>query len=97
MTETNLINNNEVDYFHFDFHDLCKENSDPMLDFVVTTLLPEYMNRIGMFVMRNDIVDEVSLDRSVKTRKIVSEFERFQNGVIRTNCIDCLDRTNVAQ
>ena len=22
---------------------------------------------------------------------------RFQNGVLRTNCIDCLDRTNVAQ
>ena len=21
----------------------------------------------------------------------------FQNGVLRTNCIDCLDRTNVAQ
>lgn len=22
---------------------------------------------------------------------------RYQNGVLRTNCIDCLDRTNVAQ
>lgn len=22
---------------------------------------------------------------------------RFQRGVVRTNCIDCLDRTNVAQ
>lgn len=23
--------------------------------------------------------------------------QRFQSGVLRTNCIDCLDRTNVAQ
>lgn len=25
------------------------------------------------------------------------DFETFQSGVIRTNCIDCLDRTNIAQ
>ena len=26
-----------------------------------------------------------------------SPYLRFQNGVARTNCIDCLDRTNAAQ
>lgn len=32
-------------------------------------------------------------------RTVIREAEkpRFQNGVLRTNCIDCLDRTNVAQ
>ncbi|CAL0302218.1 unnamed protein product [Lupinus luteus] len=34
--------------------------------------------------------DDVSGDSSVKSRMI-------QTGVLRTNCIDCLDRTNVAQ
>ena len=28
---------------------------------------------------------------------MVSTVERMQKGVMRTNCIDCLDRTNVAQ
>lgn len=29
--------------------------------------------------------------------EIVSTIESQQKGVVRTNCIDCLDRTNVAQ
>lgn len=29
--------------------------------------------------------------------KVGGEAPRFQSGVLRTNCIDCLDRTNVAQ
>ncbi|XP_059640914.1 phosphoinositide phosphatase SAC2-like isoform X2 [Cornus florida] len=33
---------------------------------------------------------DVSTDQSIKSPK-------FQKGVLRTNCIDCLDRTNVAQ
>jgi hypothetical protein len=33
-----------------------------------------------------------------EVRKVDKEREpRYQNGVLRTNCIDCLDRTNVAQ
>ena len=34
--------------------------------------------------------DEQNSSENVKT-------PMFQNGVLRTNCIDCLDRTNVAQ
>lgn len=33
---------------------------------------------------------EDDINQSIKT-------PMFQNGVLRTNCIDCLDRTNVAQ
>ncbi|KDP42390.1 hypothetical protein JCGZ_02447 [Jatropha curcas] len=32
-----------------------------------------------------------------KQDKVGGEAPRFQSGVLRTNCIDCLDRTNVAQ
>lgn len=32
-----------------------------------------------------------------KQDKVSGEAPRFQSGVLRTNCIDCLDRTNVAQ
>ncbi|KAL5698536.1 hypothetical protein ACHQM5_029562 [Ranunculus cassubicifolius] len=34
-------------------------------------------------------------DDTIGNRKVKSPI--FQNGVLRTNCIDCLDRTNVAQ
>ena len=32
-----------------------------------------------------------------KQDKVGADGPRFQSGVLRTNCIDCLDRTNVAQ
>ena len=96
MMDTNLLSSNEVDYFHFDFHANCRENSDAMMDFLRSAVLPTYMERMGIFVMYNNIVDERSHDGNVKTRKLVTELERMQNGIIRTNCIDCLDRTNVA-
>ena len=97
MMDTNLLSNNEVDYFHFDFHANCRENSDAMMDFLRSAVLPTHLERMGVFIMYNNIVDERSPDGNVKTRKLVTELERMQNGVIRTNCIDCLDRTNVAQ
>ncbi|XP_050205895.1 LOW QUALITY PROTEIN: phosphatidylinositol-3-phosphatase SAC1 [Mercurialis annua] len=36
-------------------------------------------------------------NQQIKQNKIGGEEPRFQSGVLRTNCIDCLDRTNVAQ
>lgn len=40
-------------------------------------------------------MEEISQDGQVRTRKLVQEVESMQNGVFRTNCVDCLDRTNV--
>ena len=77
MLETGLLRNNEVDYFHYDFHGHCGENSDPMMDYLKSDVLPTHMERIGLFVMSNKIVDEVSYDGHHKKRKLVTEFERF--------------------
>ena len=71
MAETNLLGGQEIDYYHFDFHTECKENSDPMLEFLRVRVLPNHMERIGLFVMRNDIVEEVAQDGNLKTRKLV--------------------------
>ena len=67
------------------------------MDFLRNYLLPLHKEQIGLFVQRNDIVEEVSTDGTSVVRKLVQDIERLQSGVIRTNCIDCLDRTNVAQ
>ncbi|TYG79228.1 hypothetical protein ES288_D02G123900v1 [Gossypium darwinii] len=40
---------------------------------------------------------EGDLSQQIKTDNCDGDPPRFQSGVLRTNCIDCLDRTNVAQ
>lgn len=43
------------------------------------------------------LCNEFSHDSSDTSRKSSGKPPRYQTGVLRTNCIDCLDRTNVAQ
>ncbi|XVF63323.1 hypothetical protein PTKIN_Ptkin09bG0078700 [Pterospermum kingtungense] len=40
---------------------------------------------------------EDDLNQQIKSDNYDGECPKFQSGVLRTNCIDCLDRTNVAQ
>lgn len=40
---------------------------------------------------------QISVDNLVSSGNCVIKLPIFQSGVLRTNCIDCLDRTNVAQ
>ncbi|KAG6547526.1 hypothetical protein Mapa_010974 [Marchantia paleacea] len=40
---------------------------------------------------------DLEKDRSREKKALRSKEPQFQRGVLRTNCIDCLDRTNVAQ
>lgn len=42
-------------------------------------------------------VAEVDNNSHTTGSQCCSKHPMFQNGVLRTNCIDCLDRTNVAQ
>lgn len=47
------------------------------------------------FVSKQD--REMDSNRQVGKDNSTNVAPRFQSGVLRTNCIDCLDRTNVAQ
>ncbi|XP_048226599.1 phosphatidylinositol-3-phosphatase SAC1 isoform X1 [Ricinus communis] len=51
----------------------------------------ENLNSIITRERENDCNQQIKLD------KVGGEAPLFQSGVLRTNCIDCLDRTNVAQ
>jgi len=68
-----------------------------MMEFLKNLVLPSHMQQIGLFVQKNEIVSELSRDGLLETKSLVQDVLGLQNGVIRTNCIDCLDRTNVAQ
>ncbi|XP_050946799.1 phosphoinositide phosphatase SAC3 isoform X3 [Cucumis melo] len=51
----------------------------------------------------NDVEDAASMEKQISADNLTSngnyviKQSLFQSGVLRTNCIDCLDRTNVAQ
>uniref|UniRef100_UPI00358F8A78 polyphosphoinositide phosphatase isoform X1 n=1 Tax=Myxine glutinosa TaxID=7769 RepID=UPI00358F8A78 len=57
------------------------------------------VRKTGFFVNRQDLdhsclhVDE----RWTEIGGVITETSRLQTGVVRTNCVDCLDRTNTAQ
>lgn len=80
------LGDRDLKYVWFDFHSECKkmkwENLRKLLDIV-----NEYISRQNYF--QATIKDGKPWHTAVVTMR--------QTGVLRTNCIDCLDRTNVVQ
>ncbi|MCL7047941.1 hypothetical protein MKW94_001561 [Papaver nudicaule] len=79
-------------FFHLDLHKLSKSKGANVLECL--SGVTEYSLRTTGFFhsqLPPDLVpDEDNENRLMKQR-------RLQKGVLRTNCIDCLDRTNVVQ
>jgi len=82
-----VIESNSVKHIWYDFHAECKggrwDKLSSLLDQVTPTL-----NGQGYFSAVPKPSDVVVTDWEVKS---------VQDGVVRTNCMDCLDRTNVVQ
>lgn len=70
-------------YVAFDFHRECRKMKYENLSKLENELAAE-MNDMGYFAA--DITESQSW-----------EIRRFQSSILRTNCMDCLDRTNVVQ
>lgn len=79
------IHNDAVQHFWFDFHAEVKS---------------------GRWHRLNSLLDEIKLPlmehgyfsfKPIATEPTQFDINRVQSGVIRTNCMDCLDRTNVVQ
>ena len=80
-----------MSYVWFDFHGECKkmkwENLSKLIDIV-----KEELKNYGHFTAELKYgFDCRSEFNNSKNNKIIKK----QNGVFRTNCMDCLDRTNV--
>jgi phosphatidylinositol 4-phosphatase len=77
----------------FDFHGECKkmkwENLSKLVD-IVKDKLDEYNHFVAEIKYGFDFRKEFNQARNIN---IIST----QRGVMRTNCMDCLDRTNVVQ
>jgi hypothetical protein len=73
-----------IDYQWYDFHSQKKAKANYLGDIV--DLIKKQCSKIGVFSYEN-------LDTDDSERKVFT----LQHGVVRVNCIDCLDRTNVGQ
>lgn len=75
------LSDDHIHYTYFDFHQECKGMRWDRVQILIDQLLPELLKQ-SYFHCK---VDEL--------KTIVSR----QTSVVRTNCMDCLDRTNVVQ
>lgn len=79
------LNNPRVHYNYFDFHHECRK-----MQWHRVHLLLDQLQEAGL---TNTDVFHKTVDANGQTIQVISE----QQSVVRTNCMDCLDRTNVVQ
>lgn len=83
----------DVRYERYDFHRECKKYGWDRLHVLVARLEPE-LDRLGFFLaIRSGPSPRGASNAGSSSLVVVMD----QIGVVRTNCIDCLDRTNVVQ
>lgn len=78
----NALNDSNVKYTYFDFHHECRK-----MRWDRVKLLLEHLSKLGLS------------QKDYSLFSVGKEFvaEKVQGHVVRTNCMDCLDRTNVVQ
>ena len=86
------IKDSTLNYTWFDFHGECKkmkwENLRKLL-----AIVEEQLTGYGSFMAEM----KVGLDQRQAISTETCKITELQRGVLRTNCMDCLDRTNVVQ
>ncbi|OLY83793.1 Phosphatidylinositide phosphatase SAC1 [Smittium mucronatum] len=77
----NLPEDGPVQYYHFDFHKECSKMR---------------FDRVSLLIDKiRSLIDSY---QSFEVNPFISDKPtKLQSGIIRTNCMDCLDRTNVVQ
>ena len=77
----------------FDFHAATKGSSGYDAASLVRHLIQDDAEGFAYYL--SDVVEEVDLRHQLPMRRAVTVLQ--QEGVFRTNCLDCLDRTNLIQ
>ncbi|KAJ1903035.1 Phosphoinositide phosphatase sac1 [Coemansia sp. IMI 209127] len=91
-------------YTHFDFHKECSKMRWERISILLDELA-EYNTRFGYFKMKHGVKapgQTAAASAAAPTEESAAANgttgpSKLQEGVIRTNCMDCLDRTNVVQ
>ncbi|KAH8739206.1 hypothetical protein FG386_003584 [Cryptosporidium ryanae] len=99
---------NDVKFCWFDFHSECSKMRWENLSFLVNNLIKIGLDDIGFTSLEirlnfqeSDYSPIYGIIQGNYNKDSQDEFKlivnSIQNGICRTNCIDCLDRTNVVQ
>ncbi|ODV63297.1 phosphatidylinositol-3-phosphatase SAC1 ASCRUDRAFT_16948, partial [Ascoidea rubescens DSM 1968] len=88
------INDNTLEYIYFDFHHECRKMQWYNVDKLIAKLTGFGVTSEDYFDCKY-YVNQLKSEGSSSDRKI--EVNNLQKNNIRTNCMDCLDRTNVVQ
>lgn len=93
MTEMiDSVKNPNVEYVWFDFHGECKNMKWENLSKLVAII------KDSMLKHKHFMADlQVDFGQRSLITKETCKIKVTQSGVMRTNCMDCLDRTNVVQ
>jgi hypothetical protein len=83
---------NSIKHIWFDFHAECKGGRYDRLSQLLEQVIPT-LNDQGYFCAALSSTNANTMTAAPTTWEIRS----LQDGVVRTNCMDCLDRTNVVQ
>lgn len=82
LTRWKGLDSQKIRYTHFDFHAECAKGYENISRLVNNRVVREdLLSTFGYFAM------------DIKSGKVL----KVQKGIFRTNCLDCLDRTNVTQ
>jgi hypothetical protein len=88
----------EIEYIWFDFHHECKKMKYENLSKLLRTSSVSFaLNQFDFFHVVLDKSANFENLRNDLTNMEGVEVVSLQKGVLRVNCIDCLDRTNVVQ
>lgn len=79
----NSLGNKDLEYVYFDFHHECSKMRWHRVQLLIDDLLKRDLKNQGWYAAK------IGREKGV--------VEGVQNSVVRTNCMDCLDRTNVVQ
>lgn len=78
------LGNQDLNYIYFDFHHECSKMRWHRVQLLIDQLVEAGLDKQGWFQA------EVGGEKGIETKLT-------QNSIVRTNCMDCLDRTNVVQ
>lgn len=81
--------NKDIEYVYFDFHHECSKMRWQRVDLLIGDLETRGLDEQYWF--------QASYSATLNGKQKQIGVERNQHSVVRTNCMDCLDRTNVVQ
>ncbi|KAI5061167.1 hypothetical protein GOP47_0023672 [Adiantum capillus-veneris] len=94
----NLPKADRIKFIQLDFHLFLKRKSHNVLE-VLESIASDVLDLVGFYFcgkIRTNLEGAINGLKTLVTDQLPIK-KMFQHGILRTNCIDCLDRTNVAQ